>query len=206
MSDFAKFETERNPRIGGSTRVGTVASSRATPPEPPREAGNTSRDERKYSFFFMTCVYSVFFIFLSFTFPLYFYFAPNFSNSDVRPALLVIYLIMWPIGIIVPVVLLWLRNITSWSVAMSSVYLVAVLGWPVVTILIKIRSLIAYGDAGIGYWGLYPVFILLELLWPIFAVVVWAIMRRSVSTTVKIKREMRREFKEELRSRIGERA
>jgi len=205
MTDYSSPRTAKKTGPGESTRYGNISSPYSTRDAPPAEFSIDSENHRKDSFFYVTALYSVVFLFVTISFPLYFYFTPDFSASDVRPALLVLYVIMWPIAVIAPVLFLWSEKISSWNTAKSIIYLVAVLGWPLITLVIKIRGLMAFGDAGIGYWNIYPIFILLEVLWPILAVVMWIFSRENARTKLKIRRELRQEFKQALRVREANR-
>jgi hypothetical protein len=187
--------------LGGRTKRSDEGGRESAKSASATPGGPLLPNYRKDSFLYVTALYSVFFLFLTLTFPAYFYFAPDLSEPDVRPTLLILYLITWPLAVFVPVILLWVRNITAWNAVMSTLYLVTVLGWPLVTILIKIRSLVTNGDAGIGYWGTYPVFIALEILWAVLAVTVWAVKRRSMSVKAQIRREMNVAMKEEFKKR-----
>lgn len=151
--------------------------------------------------------YSAFFVSITLTFPAYFYFLPESEATDIRPFLLIIYLIAWPLAIVVPSVLLVIRPMTQWAPAFDVLYLTAALLWPVATAAIKIRSAVLWGDPGIDYWAVYPVFILIELVWPLFVVGHWAWVRILNTEARGIRRELRREIERTLRdsARFGAR-
>ena len=155
-----------------------------------------------------TVLYSVMFFFLTLSFKGFFYFAPFDNHYDVMPLLLTIYVIAWPMLIVVPPLLVLRRNLegglwTRWS---STFFLLGTLTWPVVVLIIKFRSLAVGGVFSVGYWGTYPIFIFLEIIWPIANVVVWFIQVRRESPEYQFKREIRERAREEMRARMSNRA
>ena len=84
MTDYAAKSADKKPSSRESTRYGSVASSGTASALAPVEFAVVSEDRRKDSFFFLTGLYSAVFLFLTASFPLYFYFTPDFSASDIR--------------------------------------------------------------------------------------------------------------------------
>ena len=152
-----------------------------------------------------TVVYSVMFFFITLSFQAFFYFLPDMAAGDVRPLLLVLYQIAWPIAIVVPPLVIARRNQLggTWTKGLSSLFLVSVLLWPVITLLIKIRSLAAFGQVPLEYWGLYPVFILLEIIWPLANLVFWFLTVQRQSEEWHIRRELKLRAREEMRRQIS---
>ena len=151
-----------------------------------------------------TILYSVMFAFITLSFKGFFYFAPNANASDMMPFLLVMYLLGWPVLIVVPPLLVLRRNLNGgyWTRWSSVFFLAGVLLWPVVVEAIKLRSIAINGSTSLDYWGTYPIFILLEILWPIANVVVWFIQVRNQNPEYRFKREIRERAREEMRLQL----
>ena len=162
-----------------------------------------SRKSIKPDFIYATVVYSTMFLFITWTFPAYFYFLPSPQDTDVRPLLLGLYLGAWPLAVLLPPVILFIAKKTGFTKFLVTMYLLSVLLWPLVTLSIKIRSLIAYGTASTEYWGLYPIFILLEIIWPISVVVIYFVIQRVPSVSQMNKKLVKRKLKEEYRTQLA---
>jgi hypothetical protein len=156
------------------------------------------------TFFYVTLLYSGIFVFLTWSFSPYFYFTVQASDGDVRPLMLVAYLVTWPLAVIVPPVLLGLEHMKAWRKGFRALFLASVLMWPIVTLAIKIRGLVLYGSFGTEYWGIYPIFILLEVVWPILAVVIFTVVIRSGSTASKLKREIKKKIRSEIEMKYAD--
>jgi hypothetical protein len=152
------------------------------------------------TYFYVTLLYSVIFIFLTWSFPEYFYFLPNGADSDIRPLLLVAYLITWPIAVIAPPLLLGFFPVASWNRWVHGIFLASVLLWPIVTLSIKLRGFMLYGDFGTQYFGLYPIFIFLEFIWPIAAVIFWVLKIRPRNSGHGEKRALKKQIRAEIKS------
>jgi hypothetical protein len=161
------------------------------------------RKSIKPDFVYATVVYSIVFFFITLTFPNYFYFLPSAQDQDIRPLLLGLYLGAWPLAVILPPFILIFVKKTGFTRFLATMYLLSVLLWPVITLLIKIRSLIAYGTASTEYWGLYPIFILLEILWPISVVIVYFIWQRVPSASKINKKIVKRQIREQYKSQLA---
>lgn len=146
-------------------------------------------------------LYSTFFVFLTLTFPAYFYFLPESGAGDIRPFLLFVYLVGWPLAVVAPSLLMLIRPMRQWVASFDVLYLVAVLMWPLATAAIKIRAAVLWGEPGLDYWGLYPVFILLEVIWPVLVVAHWWWSRIINSEEGQVRRTLRRELERDLRDR-----
>lgn len=148
-----------------------------------------------------TIVYSIVFLFVTWTFPAYFYFLPP-QDTDIRPLLLWLYLVAWPLAVILPPAILLKIKSSGFTKVWAILYLVSVLSWPVITVAVKIRELIVLGTASIEYWAIYPIFIFLEVLWPVFVLVVYIVWQRvpSVSKNHRrlVKKQIRNQYKTQL--------
>lgn len=158
----------------------------------------------KLDFIYATVVYSTMFLFITLTFPAYFYFLPSPQDSDIRPLLLGLYLVSWPLALFLPPILLTIARLTRFNKPLLFLYFSSVLFWPLVTLLIKIRSIAMYGSASIEYWGLYPIFVFMELIWPIFVVVFYLVYQRNPSVAELNKKMVKRKLKEQLKAQLAE--
>lgn len=163
----------------------------------------TSRKSIKPDFIYATIVYSTMFLFVTWTFPAYFYFAPSPQDTDIRPLLLGLYLGAWPLAVLIPPIILIIAKKTGFTRFLVSMYFLTVLLWPVITLLIKIRSIAAYGSASTEYWGLYPIFILLEIVWPLSVVIVYFTLQRVPSASQKNKKLVKRQLKAQLKAQLA---
>lgn len=163
----------------------------------------TSRKSLKPDFIYATIVYSTMFLFITWTFPAYFYFAPSSQDTDIRPLLLGLYLGAWPLAVLLPPIILIIAKKTGFTKFLVTMYFLSALLWPVITLLIKVRSIAAYGIASTEYWGLYPIFILLEIVWPVSVVVVYFTLQRSPSASQVNRRLVKRQLKAQLKAQLA---
>ncbi len=98
----------------------------------------------------------------------------------------------WLVLIVVPPVLISFR---SWNPLIKTVFLVAVLAWPVVLIVIRALLLIQTGDAYLSYLVAYPIFIFTDLLVPVIYVFIW-IQRGKVGKGSHVARDEQPELQE----------
>ena len=166
-------------------------------------AAISSRKSIKPDFIYATVVYSTMFLFITWTFPGYFYFTPSSQDTDIRPLLLGLYLGAWPLAVLLPPIILFVAKKTGFTRSLVSMYFLAVLLWPLVTLMIKIRSIAAYGNASIEYWGLYPIFILLEIIWPVTVVVIYFTLQREPSVSHINKKLVKRQLKAQLKAQLA---
>ena len=134
----------------------------------------------------LSIAFSITFLFTVFTWSQFFFFSPFEAANDFSSSLLFVYLITWPLFMVLPplAAALRMRKYPVRSVEHTVMFSIGLLLWPLATVLIKIENA-TRGVFSIEYWANYPAFILFEIVWPLLGLFVWILMSVSYGSNSK---------------------
>ena len=122
----------------------------------------------------LSVAFSITFLFAVFTWPQFFFFSPFEAANDFSSFLLFLYLITWPMLMVLPPIaaVLRMRKYPIKRIEHSVMFSLGLLLWPITTILIKIENGVR-GALSVEYWANYPAFVLFEIVWPLLGLFAW---------------------------------